>query len=431
MQKNELYKWLLQLGIHFQIRDQQIQETDQLEEKNLGELAQSIHNILNELEEFSGILNKTQLVKNAAEGYVQIMPEEIDDEAFFEQLIPHLKEADMNSRKNFIDGAIYIAKRNDNVISEEEKNLLEYLYNELEVSSDNLDQYMDNTIKDKKKRGKNKKSSNLKKIAPGIVLILVLSGVLFYLFNQDRAVRIEDSKLSNVVYKKIYFERYVVAGNYKGGSRSKKLGKMIIFYIKGNADVKFDLKNLELKKISDNQYTAVYYNKQAKQRLSKNSLPFSIDVNIAPKDYYQIKEIQPDPISESEAKKVAKPAGVLAGIAGGVVGAQLGGSVGSATGNPVFSLLGMGTGGLLGAGAAGSAGYVATSNFLTGAQITSDINQGDKEKILHKSKLLVASDILLKDSVVSKLQKDFEEYVKSFYKQFDIKVSDIKYQKSI
>ncbi|MEA1973426.1 MAG: hypothetical protein U9N34_09065 [Candidatus Cloacimonadota bacterium] len=297
----------------------------------------------------------------------------------------------------------------------------------MDKTNESLDSYIQQSLKSRKSKGKKADNNQLYLIAAGAISVVILVGLFIFLFSKGSAVNIEKTKLSNIVYKKVFFERYVVAGNYNEGSRNNKFGKMVIFYIKGNADVKFDLQNLKLKKNGE-EYTAVYFNKKAKKKLSTNSLPFTIDVNIDQNNFKEVKEIQPEEISLAEAKKVAAPVGVLAGIGGGVIGAKLGASVGSVTGNPIFSLAGLGIGGVAGGAAAGAGGYVATTNFLTGLQLTSNIGQGDKEKILYKLKLLVASDLLMNDSIANKLTKDFEKYVKSFYEQFGIEVSKISYQ---
>jgi hypothetical protein len=262
---------------------------------------------------------------------------------------------------------------------------------------------------------------------PSVLLIIVIGALSFLgiqLHGKSKAPI--GRQISNISYKKISFERYITAGNFKSGDRSDQTGKLVVFYVKGTADVEFDLKNLELSR-EPQGVMAVYRNTKASQIGFLETKPFIIDVNIAQKDIFQVFHIDPQALRESQARFPAAAFGTVAALGGAYVGGQLGTAVGSAMPHPIFKLAAGPGGAILGGTAGGMGGYILAKNLLTKVQITDAISQGDKEEILSKTKALIAAELLFDEKLSEEMKKEFEAYVKNFYRQFAIEISDIKY----
>jgi len=233
-------------------------------------------------------------------------------------------------------------------------------------------------------------------------------------FNLQQFIE-ENPKL---VFKKVFFNKYIIYGKPPG--TSKKFDKLYIFHASGYADFQFDLTNLII-----NTDKTDFLTKRLILSCSKD-IPIEINVNIPQDQFNLIESLEAEPITEAEAKTLAKAAAVPAGIAGAYLGTKLGAGIGETLVKlPLVGRIGGGMiGGVLGGGAAAGTAYVMTKNFLTGLQLEKN-TLGEQDQIPNAAKPLIAlelmgGNLLTRDSWDQDIKKYYQsELEKTLYEIFN------------
>ena len=430
MESKDIYKLIIYSGIHLELREEAPESTAEFIKKNVKSKAFSIRQGLDGFNLFHGILNKNRILDEAIDEYLASMKKGIDDEIMSSYILERMRDERKDDKKTFFDCLIWLAHINDKQISLSERDILKYFYKIFEIDSKSFDKYITDNIQKCSKEIKqtDKKTKKKSPIPLFVSFLLFFASVAvaissFYFFENETKAPLK-RRLANISYKKIYFDRYVAAGNFNEGNRSAQTGKLVVFYIKGSADIQFALRNIKLQK-NTKGFEAVYANPAAKE--FTHTKPFTIDVNIDPKNIVQVLEISPKELSESQVKIAGATVGAVAAIGGAYVGGKVGTAIGSVNPNPIAPLVGGVAGAGVGAIGGGAAGYILTKKFLTGFQVTGPITQSKKVEILQKAKALIASEIFLDQSLSEELKCSFENYVKDFYGQFGIEIDNIKY----
>jgi len=430
----ELLKITIITGIHLTLRDELGKNFDEINFEVLKKAKDSVVEIIELFEPFMDILDKHTIGEEALNSYSEIFKnKKINDSELISAIENFLLSLDKRHKKIFFDGILLVALKNDDKISVKEKQLLAYFYKKLSISDKNFSDYVDEFIKEHDKLiisevGLDKKEKTTqKKISKALVItacisFLILVGALFWCINTTSTKKIPP--LPSIVFKKVIFNRYVAAGNFDT-TNNKLFGKLVVFYIKGEADIQFDVKNVKLERKFYNKWIALYKNPKL-----PGALPFIVDVNISQKDYHEVINVQPKEIDEALASKAGRIVGVITGIGGAYIGAKGGSIIGSMIGKVPIISGGIGAliGGTLGGAVAGSTGYVFTKKFLTGLKLSPSINQGDKDRILEKAKALIAAELILDENLSSQMKEYFENYIKNFYKRFGIEISEVKFE---
>jgi hypothetical protein len=189
-----------------------------------------------------------------------------------------------------------------------------------------------------------------------------------------------------LVFRKVTFSKYIAYGTVPDASAHT--AKLCVYHVKGSADFQFNLKHLEV----DTEKTD-YISKQLFLRYKypvSSQVPIEIDVNIPQTNIHQIEVIEPQPITEDEAKSIAKPVAVAAGISGAYVGGKIGSMFKLPyVGNVITGL----SGAAIVGGAASISSYVMTTRFLTGLRLSGN-SIGDQEKLLDSAKALIAMELI-------------------------------------
>jgi len=413
--------------------------------KHKEQIVKEVYNNLKKEDLFLHVLDKISFIEKMTDDIEQCFKyNKFLESLFFKQLESNLQDFEDTDKRKIFDIVIKKAFA-DKIITDEEKEVVYQLAQHLNLDIDNINKYL---IDSKKKIKKDISKNDVNK-RNSFSLIMLLSSVLFIAaaialiaYSQlfSKKSKITKLKLSNIVYQKIYFDKYIVAGNcYAGDTQEnnsatgqKLLGKAIVFYVHGYADVEFQFDKF---KLEDNKL--VYFGTLPEG--FDEILPFSIDVNIQQSDISEVFEKKPHKITPSEASSIGKYVAIAS--AGG--GAYLGGKIGSTLGASVIkffpigragkisdlagALIGGGAGAIFGGGAAGAAGYIASKKFLTGVQITKNITLSDKDKILEKTKALIAANILYDKSLQKDFIDSFEQYVKNLYLSYGIEINEIVY----
>jgi len=258
-----------------------------------------------------------------------------------------------------------------------------------------------------------------------------------------------DIRFGKLVFDKVHFNRYVMAGNFRGGSQNIHLGKAAVYYMEGTADVQFDFSKVSL---IDCEHSSINSNMkcQAVFKLPEvgigQSIPYEIDVTVD--RAIEAMRVDPTPISESEAKKVGLVAGAVLGASGAYMGAKVGSQSGEAIGKIAGMFAGSGFGGskivsmmggqlgsialggmgaVVAGGALGAGGYVVTKNLVTGITLTNGISEQDKINVIEMAKRLTAAD-LMRQELLERYQKDFERTLRELYKPYGIIIKGIRYE---
>jgi len=431
----ELLKITIITGIHLTLRDELGKNFNEVNFEVLKKAKDSVVEIIELYEPFMDVLDKHTIGEEALNSYSEIFKDKkINDSDLISSIENFILSLDNEQKKMFFDGILLIALKNDNKISVKEKQLLAYFYKKLTISDKDFSDYVEEFINEHDKLiiseyalDKGKKSTE-KEISRSLIIIagiffLILIGTIFWYININNTSKRKIPPLPSIVFKKVIFNRYVAAGNFDT-TKNKLFGKLVVFYIKGEADIQFDVKDVKLEK-KNNKWIALYKNPKL-----PGALPFIVDVNISQKDYYEVINVQPKEIDEALASKAGRIVGVVTGIGGAYIGGKMGGIIGSKIGKvPIFSGgIGALIGGAVGGAAAGYSGYVFTKKFLTGLRLSPSINQGDKDRILEKAKALIVAELILDENLASEMKNSFENYIKNFYKRFGIEISEVKFE---
>lgn len=245
-----------------------------------------------------------------------------------------------------------------------------------------------------------------------IALLIVVFGIGAWMVNQIEKKKMEAFNIGEyvkqnpkLVFKTIQFSKLVIHGKPDG--TNEHLDKLNILHLKGEADLYIDLSYLSVDTVNTD-YTRkslfLVYN-------SPTRIPVSVDVDIPSGNYTLVEEIEPTPITEKDAKAIAKPIGFIAGGIGAYIGGDFGSKLGGVFGK-VAKIIGGAAGSISGAAVAGRGAYLYTKNFLMDLNLTNN-KMEDKENIIHASKGLIALEImggnlLSEPDYDSKLQKYYE-----------------------
>lgn len=429
MESRDIYRLILYTGIHIELREQVPESKAEFDIITVKSKASDIRRTLDGFDFFHGILNKNILLDEAIDEYSASMKEGIDDEIMSSYILNKIQDESKDNKKVFFDCITWLSHINDKQISFGERDILKHFYNIFQIDNKSFDQYItDNIIKCSKEIKKTYK--NVGKKSPILLIVSILFFVtsvgvfaFFYLFKNEVNAPLK-RRLANISYKKIYFDRYISAGNFNEGERSAQTGKLVIFYIKGSADIQFDLRNIKLQQ-SANGFEAVYSNPAAKE--FRDTKPFTVDINIDPKNIVEVIEISPKELNECQKEIAGATVGLVASVGGAYVGGKLGTAIGTVSANPIAPLVGGIAGTGVGAIGGGLAGYILTKKYLTRFKVTGAITQSKKIEILQKTKTLIAAEIFFDKDLSEELKNSFENYVKVFYSQFGIEIDGIKY----
>lgn len=322
--------------------------------------------------------------------------EKISDTTFYSLL--H-EDVDWNTTIGFLEKII----KHDGIVSKQEKEIilkLAHLHHiDVEITKKNL------------KTQYTRKQKISIWIASLIALLIVAFGIGLWMVNSIEkkkmaAFNIEKYITQNpkLVFKTIKFNKLVVHGKPNG--TNEHLDKLNIYHLTGDADLYIDMNCLSM----DSAQTDYVQKKLYLVFNSPSKIPISVDVNIPSSNYTLIEEIEPEPISEEEAKVATTSVSIITGGIGALIGGKLGGSIGTTFGK-LGKYIGAGIGSASGGVAAGSAGYIATKNFVMGMDLT-DNDLEDKENILQTSKALIALEVM-GGNVLS--EPDYDSRLQKYY----------------
>jgi|GEM_PF-5839849 hypothetical protein len=281
------------------------------------------------------------------------------------------------------------------------------------------------------------KERSLKSFLPFVIGLIVFVGIVgggfFYLKNQTQNLR--SFKINNIVYKRIYFDKFVIARNIypaKDEDRvSRYLSKAWVFYIKGFVDVEFPLKDF---KIEGN--TFIY---KGGFKYNGEILPYVLTITVPAENFYDVYEIKPQPISEEDAESIGRMVGAVVAPVGGYLGVKGGGSLGNVVCNFIpqaarFKAICGVVGSVVG-GAVGGAGTYLTVSHLTyklvnGFRFVDELTVEEKNRLLEEAKKLILLDIAADSDLQRELKKAFENYVRSYFSRYGIEISKVVYETS-
>jgi len=389
--------------------------------KSLG-LADSFDN------ELINILMKSQSQSEILERWEdlkELFPEEVDLKLMFNKTLLDLVSSDGEINE---EEAALIALLND--FEENEKNIKKIFF-----SNSKRKKY-----KRKRKNRKKQTFGIFKRIITLLVIIAIIVSLYLILpsiLNPGLTSAVNKLNKSDIVYKEIIFERYIVISSYKKGVQNVHTAKMVIICIQGSADIEFSLKDIEVARNDNNDIVITVYQPYfpilEKELINSNDInmlrkitPIIVDVNINQDEIYEVRNLQPKEISEKTAQDLGKVAAVIGAGAGGFAGLSLANAI--PLKNPLYKVASLAGGGLVGAAIAGTTSYVATTKFLTGLELSSEISQSDKDIAINESKKLIAAEILLDDELVNELRQDYEIYLRNFFSEYEHNSIIIKYE---
>ena len=178
---------------------------------------------------------------------------DISDGRFAQWIEEQASEAERTDRRLLFDGMLWLALRDDGEISVKEKELLSNLYGRVSISKTNFDKYLKAFLKRQEKlvskpesqsrengdgekgdrRSRQQSRVSLKNPLVVAATLGIAIAVLLALFCSIFPERTKEAKSPAIVFRRIFFERYIAVDNFRGGERSKSTGKMVVFFVKG------------------------------------------------------------------------------------------------------------------------------------------------------------------------------------------------------
>jgi len=264
-----------------------------------------------------------------------------------------------------------------------------------------------------------------------IIFVGIVGGGFFYLKNQQRDLKL--FKIDNIVYKRIYFDKFVIVRNIYPVKDEDMVGKYLskawVFYIKGFVDVEFPLKDFKI------EGNALIY--KGGFKYNGEILPYVLTITVPAENFYDVYEIKPQPISGEDAENIGRIAGAVVAPIGGYFGVRVGGSLGNVVCNFIpqaarFKAICGVVGGVVG-GAVGGIGTYLTVSHLTyklvnGFRFVDELTVEEKNRLLEETKKLILLDIAADSDLQRELKKAFENYVRSYFSRYGIEISKVVYK---
>lgn len=239
---------------------------------------------------------------------------------------------------------------------------------------------------------------------------------------QDREA--QGRRLSNVLFRRVLFERFVVAGNSGSGTDGELTRRLLCLHLRGEASISFDLRRLR-RETRGGRQVAVYAYPEARDLGLDGVLPFLVEVRVAPDDVREALAVEPRALDAADVNAPARAVGVVAGLAGAYVGARTGAGVGTTVFGLPGRLAGAGLGALAGGGAAGAGGFVLTRKLLCGLRLGGPLTQRHKDEILEQARILIAAELLFDSELAAELTEAFRGYARALYAQLGLPVDEV------
>jgi hypothetical protein len=218
-------------------------------------------------------------------------------------------------------------------------------------------------------------------------------------------------KGDRLVFSEISLTRYVISKNSYIND-TEHFRKQAIFYFNGDAEIGINPKNIKYDLITKN-VTILYKDN-----------PFIVNPSFD--GVLLVDKINPEGISEDEAKIIAGGVAIVAGYAGVKAGGIMGGIVGTVM--PQFKLIAPAVGAVAG-GLVGTTGsYFLTKNILDGMKISSNISKEEEEKVKNSGKELITKVLNNDKKLIEFYMNDLKDYLKNKYASVGVEVNNIEYK---
>ena len=359
-----------------------------VEEKNQTDI-KKILELLRPLEKFIVLPDKVDTIEHSYEILEKFFNTGTKgrESDFFNEIKNESEELGVQEKEEIINILLYVCDE-DKKISDIEKELilqishlfgLEKSYNELEKS------YKNSVLRRK---------TNWKIIALiSLLAFSVLFGSLYLLYKDKTNTDVKFLKDEKVMFNEVFFNRFVIYKN-KYIDSNEHFAKQAVFYISGSAEVGFEPKNI----VYDESSKTVTY------RLPKMS-PFLVETNF---DNIQlIDSIEPQSLSEKEAKTLA----IGIGIAGAFVGGLTADTLTSFSPN-ILTRIG---GTALGATVGGLGSGLVSFSVLNNLNLSKKISLEEEDMVKEKSQQMIQLSLELNPDLVALYRKEFKSYIEKQY----------------
>lgn len=358
---------------------------------------------IRKLDRYAHLPNKLLLIKEKYEYIAEKAKEPFfDEEAFLALIRNSAAQMDASDKDNILQCLVFFAN-NDNKISEKEREVISQLAEALGIKKD-FNKILDVSL--------GKKTNKITPIALVVALIGLIAGSGFYMYS-NAAGEIEVFDRRDVVFGEVYFNRFIVYQN-RFDVNNQKMRKQAVFFMNGSAEIAF--KPGQLARNSE----------QGKVTLSYEGItPFHLKLHFF--EPLEVDKVDPQPISEEEAKNVGAVVGIVSGIAGAVGGAKAGALLGNLLPLP-YQVVAQVAGGAVGGLGAGAVGYFATSSALEGMKISEALSPGETREITDAAKELIKGALIAEPELADLYKEKFEIYIKEKYAGKGIRITQVDYQ---
>lgn len=363
-----------------------------------------ISKMLSKLEKYQHLPNKLNIVKDAYNEFLNCkVDSKIDENKLFDTVSTIIITLSEDEKKYILNSILFVAN-NDKRITDEEKELISQVNYLLGFKTD-----FNKIMKDFAKSEFSAPVSTIKLVIFFVIILTIVLGACFY-FYKEQSNKINIFKNERVVFSEMSFNRYVIYQN--SFFKDDHFLKQAIFYFDGIAEIGFESKNIKYNPVTK-EVTLLYKDK-----------PFIINTSF--NNVLLVDQIDPQPISEEAARRVAGGLALVGGYAGSVAGGTVGNLVGTVMPNLklIAPAVGMGAGAIIG----GTGTYYITKNLLEGVKVTSEISVEEKEKVKVSSKELINEVLNIDDRLIELYKNSFKSYIKNKYASVGIEVNNIKYE---
>lgn len=381
--KNSIFAFLKEKYPHYRMED--IKDDDNIN---------TIRDLLGKLEKYAHIPDKRNIIEKEYNSIKSLMSKKEFQEYDFLESLKSATEALTAEEKDYILNAVIFVVNEDNKISDNEKEIILQIAKFLNIQHS----YKNILIRYDKSEFKNGKVP-IKLIISGLLIVLLIAAGLFW--KVKNLPQVQTFETDKYQFDELTFNRYIIYKN-KFDIGSEHFKKYAVYYISGTAQISFNPKRIE-------------YNPTTKTITLLEK--FHVSLTTSAKN--EIDKVQAKAITEGQAHNI----GVVVGLAGAYGGAKIGSSLSSILPKNI-ELASSALSGIIG----GAAGYLVTTNMLSGAKLTSDISMTDKKETLRIGKQLIKAQLETDTKLLKMYRKHFELFIKAKYKTLNKEVHTVNYE---
>lgn len=359
-----------------------------------------IYERLREYEAYAHVPNKKKFI---LEGFDHINSHGTDDEFDEEELLTLVRqlsvELDPKQREEIFRSLVQAAKA-DNHISADEKEVICQVGVALKI--ENPQQWLSS-------------QKTWIGIAVAALLFFSVAGFAYYLYSSISGGGVNTYRRENIVFSEVFFNRFLIYKN-RFNVESDWMRRQAVFYLNGSAEIAFEPSQISYDESSGTLSLAC----SSAAPDSQFQMIYHFD------DPVIVDQVDPRPISESEAKTAASVIGIAGSALGVTAGAKFGSVLSSFAPKQYKFVTQAGAGALAGL-AGGLGGYYFALDSLTGTQLTKDISPAEILVITQAAMDIIKAALEAEGELTNIFEERFQTFIQAEYAERGKNISRVSF----